>query len=368
MPKSSKKIIAIATKAPKRRRRNRRSQARGSLAGSWGLQPTVDYFKSLVDPFECSPPKLGWGCMVPTTVSQMYTRSSFVTNADGSGGIMVMPCSNGGILVNNAGLAVATWVASSFSNAAAIQASFGEGRVASVGVRCTPNIALTAIPGMIYSGALTATTAANINTLTIGDLQQQVTSHQSVSTNGATATGRPVDPDSFTFQIAVTGASGWGSATFLQNTLPFSIPYIAFVGLPASSTVYFEVCINFEGTPVVGHLASTVIPAADDASEAKLSDNWQSPEKMYNRMKPYLPHPGRASDAVASKDSGFLQTILSGLGGIAGTVLGGPFGTALGTAAGGALGSVAQSLLNPNVRSRPGVTQDYSRGMRGYKL
>lgn len=305
--------------------------------------------------------------MVPSTITQAYLRSSLVTNADGSASIMIVPGVNGGILTNTSGLAVATWTPAQFANGSAISGSFGEGRICSVGIKATPSIALTSIPGMVYSGAFTPATYANLLTLTAVDFQQLVTSHQSISTNGATSTGRPVDPDSFTFLAPVVASSGWGSAPNTTTTLPFSVPYVSFVGLPASSTIFFEVCMNIEGTPIIAHLTNTVIPATESSGETKLSDSWNNPETMINRMKPLLPHPGRASDAAAASDSSFLQTLMSGLGGVAGSFLG-PLGTAVGTAAGGALGSVAQSLFKPSVRSRAGASQNYSKSFQGYKL
>jgi len=367
MPKSSKKIIAVS-QVIKTKRRKKRSKRTGNALGnmSWGLQPTVDYFKSLVDPFECSPPKLGWGCMVPSTIGQAYLRGSATVNADGSIAFMAMPSVKGGIQINTAGAGVATWTAVDYANIGNINTAFGEGRVISVGIKATPNIALTSVPAMVYSGAFTPTTFINATTMTPTDLQQMVTSHQSVSTNGATSTGRPVDPDSFTFQIQVVGSSGWG--TYQTLTMPFSVPYLAFIGLPASTVVFYEVCLNFEGTPVVGHNQNTVIPATEGYGERKLSDSWQNPETMINKVKPFLPHPGRASDAAAAKDSSFLQTVISGLGGVAGAFFGGPGGVAIGSGIGNALGSVAQSLFNPDNTARRGAQQNYSSSYRGYKL
>jgi len=367
MPKSSKKIQVIAVAPKTGKRKSRRRGSKRTMLNPNG-QTTVDYFKSLVDPFECSPPKLGWGCMVPTTVSQAYIRASFTTNADGSGAIMLVPSATGGILVNTSGLSGTTWANVNFANSSAVASNFGEGRVISMGIKATPNIALTSVPGMVYAGAFTPTTYVNLITLSPSDLVSAVTSHQSISTNGATATGRPVDPDSFTFLAPIVSTSNWTAAANSGTSLPFSIPYICFSGLPTLSTVFYEVCMNFEGTPITSHNASTVIPAAADSYEPKLSDQWVSPEQVYNKMKPFLPHPGRSSDAEASKDSSFLQTMLSGIGTAIGGAIGGPAGAAIGGFGGKAIGSIAQGLLGSSARSRKGATQDYSRSLGGYRL
>jgi len=67
---------------------------------------TLEYCKSLADPFEFSGPRLGWGCMVPTNVVQAYVRGSTTANADGSVSLMMLPNPSTIVQVANGGLAV----------------------------------------------------------------------------------------------------------------------------------------------------------------------------------------------------------------------------------------------------------------------
>jgi len=377
MPKSSKKIsVSIKPVKSKRKRRSRGSRRNAGYAGAAfaGMDPTVDYCKSLVNPFECTPPRLGWGCMVPSNISQAYYRSTAAASTDGNLAVMALPCVAGGILFNTGIAGSTTWVGQSYSNAGAIIANFGEARPISIGIKATPSIALSSAPGFAYAGAFTPTNTTNVVSLANGDLSTFVTSHQSIALNGVEATGRPIDPDSFTFQVQVCDNQGWNTTANKPLTLPFSIPYVYFTGMPAGTAVAIEVCFNFEATQVIAHGATTVMPAQIDYSAPAVSDNFPTSDAFMRKVGPLLPPSGRASDTAASSDSSFLSTLLSGLGGVAGTILGGPVGTAIGTFGGKMLGSLfdtgtpSQALRNPSVTSRPGASQRFGAGYKGYYL
>jgi len=296
----------------------KRSRGKGGLRSAYGVQGdpstvmTAAYFKSLVNPFEYSPPKLGWGCMIPSTIVQAYIRTSVTASTDGSLLIYVIPCVTAGVIVGNGGINTAPVSSSNFFNSAAIIANCGEGRIVSVGLRAVPDIALTSVPGAVYTGATVPSTFAALSTLTPNDFTQLPTSHMSRGLEGGSSTGRPIDPDSFTFFAPVVDSNGWESSANMNSSIPFSVPYISFAGLPASAVVYYEAVINIEATQAILHNSGPVLPDSDGTS-SRLCDYWPSFESMYNRLQLALPHPGRPGEAAAATDSSFLGALMSGV-------------------------------------------------------
>jgi hypothetical protein len=278
---------------------------------------TAAYFKTLVDPFENAAPKLGWGCMVPSQVTQGYARFNEATNADGSIAIIVLPCITSGIQVNNSGSTGVTWVPASYGNGPAINANFSEGRVVSVGVRVVPDLAMTSPPGAIYTGATVASNWNNVLSLSPNDFKNLPTTHMSRGYDGGSSTGRPVDPDSFTFFTYVVNASGFGGdATSQDASLPFSVPYIVYqASTSAAIQMIVEVVINIEATQIIGHTVSTIMPD-DGNAQPRLCDYWPSFESMWGRIRNSLPHPGRAGEAAAASDESYISALLSGVGSV----------------------------------------------------
>jgi len=323
---------------------------------------TLEYFKSLVDPFEFGGLKLGWGCMVPTTAAQAFFRGTIAAATDGSLTIAVLPCVTDGILLYNSGLAVVGSTGISFSNASAITANCGEGRVVSVGIRAFPNIALTSVPGVSYSGATVATTVNQINTLATSDFVALPTSHQGIGTTGATSTGRPVDPESFVFKAPVVDALGWTNVTINSTrSLPFSVPYVSFVGLPTTTLMFVEVCLNIEATQVIAHASQTILPDEGISPARTVGDEWPVPEALHRLAAPFLPKPGRPNENAAAKDASFM-TALIGTAGRAASAVAGIAGSAVGSFAANAGKTAAMELLGGGGTSG----QRYSNNMRGY--
>jgi hypothetical protein len=310
-------VVRAVGKGGKKARNRKKPGTKGMAASNTvGCDCTLEYFKSLVDPFEFGDIKLGWGCMVPTASPQAFFRGTVVSGTDGSLTIAVLPSVFGGILLWNTAVGtVGTTSANNFGNQTAITANCGEGRCVSIGVRAFPNIALTSVPGSVYSGATVATTFTQLNTLATSDFIQLPTSHQSLGIAGGSSTGRPVDPESFIFYNFIVDGIGLTNTASGNTTrsIPFSVPYLSFVGLPASTTVYYEVVMNVEATQVVAHSGQTILADAASIKGESVGDYWPVPETLHRLLGPYLPHPGRPGEAAASKDVGFLQAMWSGL-------------------------------------------------------
>jgi len=288
------------------RKHGKNHKSRNATFGS-GLRAnlTNEYFNSLVDPFEHPGVRLGWGCLVPSTIVSAYIRSTTTANADGSLAFAILPAVTSGILVGNAGANVnlAGGATSAFTNTAAVIANASEGRVISVGVRAVPSIAFTSAPGVAYCGASVPTNYNDFSLLTPTDLASLPTSHATLASKGASSVGRPVDPDSFIFHIPVVDNVGYTGAANNAVDIPFSVPYISFIGLPANAVVIFEIVLNIEVLSKIGHAASTVLPAQGQTGlMGTLASVWNNIESMWNSVSSLLPPPGRAGEQTSAFD------------------------------------------------------------------
>jgi len=368
--KNSKNVVLRATSQAKTRRRRPRRRNNNSLGlnppGDVGKELTLSYFKSLVDPFENAPPKIGWGCMVPSTIFEGYLRSPVTLPSTATDLVIVqLPGASQSFGFFNS--VTDSWTfalaASNLANAGSIAANAAEGRVLSCGIRAFPNIPLTSAPGVVYTGAFVGTNVSNLILLKTNDFVNFPTSHQSIGVSGASATGRPIDPDSFVFNIPSVSSSGYGGATFQSSDIPFSVPYIAFVGLPAGSTVYVESVVNIEATQTIAHLGQTVMPDSDGTT-GRLCDFWSTPEAMYNSIRDMLPHPGRPGEAAASMDSTMLSNIWAGVRSVAGSALRQGIRQAVGYGGQLLLNSISQRQFS----SPSGSGQKLSNAYKGYLL
>lgn len=303
------------------------------------------YYKSLINPFENQGCYLGWGCMVPSTIASAYLRGVVTSFTDGTISFMVVPtCGSASIYYNNTGSTTTTWTGLAFANNAPIGTNFSEGRPISVGIRAFPAQALTSNQSAVYTGATVPTFINNLIGLAPVDLQTLPTTHMSIGVSGGSSTGRPIDPDSFTFNTyTITGVTG--GALSSQN-LNFSVPYISFAGLPASTNVFFEAVFNFEATAIVARNVQTVVPAGS-VSMPTLSDYFVNYESMHKPVANILPPPGRAGEQSAASDTSFLENIWE-LGKSGLRTLAGAFG--------GGLGRGLANMILPPAHNRPLVT------------
>jgi len=295
-------------KKAKNPKASRNGKRKGPGPSSRDYTATEAYVKSLVDPFEYSGGPLGWGTMLPTTVQQAYRRGIATANADGSLVLVCNPSATSTLAFWTGGAAIAGpgGVANAM-DLAAITANYTDARVISFGIRSYPIIAATSVPGVVYSGALPCPVWTDLvagGTLTPNDFAAFPTSHMSIGRDGACATGRPADPTSFEFEPWVV--SGF-SANYQDpsDDIPFSVPYNAYISLPASALVAYEVCVNFEGIAKVATGTSAMGLGQGTASTSTtLADVWGTVERMWGSLKTILPPPGREGSGTASTDAG----------------------------------------------------------------
>lgn len=206
--------------------------------------PAAQWIRTLNDPFEHGPVKLGMGTMVNTQLFTSYFRGQVAANADGSLCVAFSPSVGtaiGSIQVCNAGFTTATWTNYSMANQAAISPQCSQARVISAGLRVIPLVAQTAAPGMVYVGSIPAVTQGQIAATTISTLVNNPNIEPSVSQNvGSVALSRPQDTTSFEF---LTQAILGGASAYHQ----WSTPIVAFSGLPGAVSVYIEAVVHIEG-------------------------------------------------------------------------------------------------------------------------
>jgi len=309
----SKKVVPVVQvqgkgkgKQKKKRARNRRAGARGNnrslvAAGraAGGTSLTSVYYKSLLDPFQYGGCRLGWGCMVPTTVVQAYIRGTSLSNADGSITLLALPQAvNTGLFWTNAAAVVNFAGTINSADQPAILANFSMGRVISLGIKAVPSIALTNAPGFCYAGALPFATANTLATMSTNDFIALPTSNFcGTAIDGAVSTGRPIDVFSYEFFGSMTNGTGFAAAA----TYPFSVPYIAFSGLPNPTIINFEICLNFEGITVIGHNVAGI--GLGEEATTSLANEWSSPSSLWNWMKSSVPPPGQTLKAITKLDA-----------------------------------------------------------------
>jgi hypothetical protein len=286
----AKKQNKKGNKMPRKVAANRRNRQNLDRSGI-GMQMTEEYFNSLIDPFSCRGPRLGWGCMVPSTVVTMYGRGTAPVGPDGSLALMVVPAAVGTLRVWNAGLSSTTQVVIDSQDATSMDSNFNSGRVVSIGLRAVPSIALTDQPGFCYSGAIEGLDTGAVVGLATRDFANFPQVQQSVATTGACATGRPQDPDSFIFVNSVVNSGG----PFIlgnEEDLLVSLPVISFEGLPLGTSVGYEFIVNVECLQRTGRATAAVLGLGSIGET--LAKYWPSFEKMWSYIQPALPAPAKS--------------------------------------------------------------------------
>jgi hypothetical protein len=279
------------------------AQSRAGLNNQLGNKLMMDYARSLADPFKSSGCKLGWGCLISTTLQTLYVRANVASNADGSLAIALYPNAKNMLTIANGGAAVSFATSATKLDAtdqAAITANFGQGRVVSMGLKAFPNLAQTTSPGTVQVGAIPGSNVTLFEALTPNDLVSAPTSTMGPGIAGALATSRPQDTDSFNFSTSVVNGTGFVTTT----DFPHSIPYLSFSGIGNATTVFIEAVVNIECIQIVQHSS---VGIATEPTTRSLSDYFPSVESMYSLVRPLLPNSGVIGTIAAQAGSQVLN-------------------------------------------------------------
>jgi len=322
--------MVVAGKAPnasgqgkgkkKKKAKSRKTRASNGIlrAPSGGGGLLQEYMLALADPFNHIPPKLGWGCLVPTMYVTAYQRLTYGLSTNTIASAVILPCVTGGYFAGT-GTSTATLVSALTGNSAynvtQVNNVAGEGRVVCSGLRATFAGPATSSWGFAYGGALTPSywlqaSTQGLSNLSVGDLaaigQAEVFNP---ALGQVVVTGRPVDPDSYTFLGPVVDTQGWTTATNQTLTMPFQVPYITWSSLSASSSMQctFEIVQHIEVTPPASHGNPGIVGGNEADSGPTLSDYFPSFETMYRVIRQRLP------DAVSQIRSSYVPGFMAGM-------------------------------------------------------
>lgn len=302
-----------------RRRRQRKSLLRRASnvravppsSSSTGADLFNCYVKTLSNPFESPPCKLGWGTMVPTNIATAYLRYTITANADGSFACFLNPSAGTGndpIFTNVSGATTATWTHQPFSNATALGQLGVSARIVSGGIKVFPQVPATAAPGIIVAGTIAEISNSTLTSLTPTNLFTYPTGKIGYGARGAMALTLPTDPDSFVFFNNSMAGFAANSTGYFQG----SVPYISGLNFPASSLVYCECVINLEILPSNENVAAIQNPAIESNGEPSMLDYFPSLDHMLQSVKRLIPSASAVAEASTVLPS-LLKTVGKGV-------------------------------------------------------
>jgi len=242
--------------------------------------PLLDWARTIADPWQYGPVKLGYNTMVETTLASAFLRTSFQVGTDGSFSLILNPCVTNMVWLSTGGLNTATYTALSAADSVGIGQQLAGARVISGGIRAIALFPETAASGVLVSGAFSFIPSGLWSSnLTPASMFQQPTANLGYGGKGARTVILPIDNSAQEFSAPVSNAVGFGSTV----NIPYTVPYIAGQGFPVGTIIWYEAILNLEGLPSTGSSAIGInvdsIPqiAGTPASSGKtyeLAANW----------------------------------------------------------------------------------------------
>lgn len=302
----AQKTTTTTTLVQQKKRRPRRAALASPNPLNRGLglgqrNAAMDYIKTLVDPWEYPPMKLGYDCYVPSLLGMGYLRNSLTVNADGSFAIAFQPSITSSLITNVSGAAGVTWGGPfSLTDASSVTTQMSEARVVSGGLRVMALFPATSAPGVLYTGSDTSRTLANFQAASVSSLTGLPSSEIGIGSKGSRAVFYPIDNESFKFTVSpLTSYSG--SVLPYQPTL-----YVAGLGFPTGTVVYYEAVLNLEGLPQNSSLSIGVDNNA--AAPPTLVDSFPSTDSLVSVVKRLIP-PSVIMDGIGNLASGLAGMI-----------------------------------------------------------
>jgi hypothetical protein len=255
------------------------------------------YVKVLADPFSNQPVRLGWGCLVPTQTITMssrnvYSNSSTPSNSNYSG--ILLPSTFAGIYFADTTIAVGSNL-TGFDNAnflfdQSVAGISAEARVVALGIRITCVAPSSTVGGVVVAGNAAAATWNVLKLNTQQDLFVNPQGQVFTPTAGPiTITGRPVDPDSFTFQAPVVDGFGWANAATEEVTIPFTVPYYSWQGMSGAAMIVLECVMHIEALSAFVHGGNPIGNSKGNYGGRSLSDYFPSGESVFKIISKVLP-------------------------------------------------------------------------------
>jgi len=243
----------------------------------------LGYVRTLEDPYEFPPVKIGFNCLVPSILATGYMRYSFDVNADGSFSVLWKPTISDNVSVNNAGANVTpVYTGLTSSNSAAITTQMAMARVVSGGVRLFALFPQTSAPGVLVAGSTASVAFSQMTPVTPNGMMNLSSSILGIGSHGTSVTTRPTD-------IAATVFGSDPLTGYVNTYIPaHTTCYIGGVNFPAGTKIWLESVINLEGLPrpftnAIGISSSDSVPRND------LLNSFPSFEQMITSVTSVLP-------------------------------------------------------------------------------
>jgi len=289
MKKKSTSIVSVtrgavmaATQPVRSRRRNRQRTTGRSSGTNAASQYLQSYVNTLNDPFEYEALRIGFNCLVSSSLSAGFLRTSFTVNADGTFAVYSFPgVGNGFLTINTSGAAGTTWTGYGAANLSSLQIDYRAARVISGGIRCFALFPETSASGVLFAGTLPISTRSALGAMSQATLANAISSHLGIGTRGATALMRPQDNDSYVFYA--NHINGWN----VGDTSQMSVPYLCGSGFPAGTVIWVEALQNLECLASSVSNVSSLDPDAVPMSPTA-SSYFPSVERMVSAVLPYL--------------------------------------------------------------------------------
>jgi len=238
-------VVVSEGKPSKGRGRNRSARANSNSAEN----PLLALAMSMKDPWEHSPPKLGFYSLTDTVQATAFFRESFLVNStDGSFALTLYPSSASMVLVRNGGAGSGVVGATrGASNSAYIAANIPLARVLSGGIRVFALFPETSASGVLFAGATAGDTfgAVSGTTYTPQFYANHPSAELGLGKKGARSVMIPVDVSAAQFFPQTSSASGYATNTIASYTAPF----VAGLGFPVGTVIWYEAVLNLEGLP-----------------------------------------------------------------------------------------------------------------------
>jgi hypothetical protein len=294
-------VKAVTIVETKSKRKKNRKKKKGKSSGGNSLRGLGNagsaYLRTLNDPFDCPPVRLGFGTMIPTRIGTAYCRGQAVLNADGSGQLWFSPtqvgltasAANGGfVMFSKDGYNTTPTFAGSGSfvgnadDQKSMLADFDELRVVSAGIRIFCLIPRTNTPGIFGSGQYNPNSSGFIpnstgsNPITTSALLALPESEVTFGYDPVQIVWRPDDLDRFRFSpyASLSNSAGIANGPAL---------YCAFNACPSNGVVYWEAVAHYEG-----YASSQMSSQATVTDTPAVSSEYSSVDSLWSSVRNYL--------------------------------------------------------------------------------
>lgn len=264
--KVTKKVVVV--------RKTKRKRGKGK-----GSSLLLQYLNSLNDPFNFSPPMLGFGSLLGVKQQTAFLRYSQLESSATNVLLVAQPQATNIYANYTQSTSSSPWGAGSSgqlncTNLSSIQALAETGRVISLGMRVVVRSPATSAPPLLLGGVI-YDSLVNIGSQEPNQTFQLLSMKPELDVNsGLRVNFRPSDAYSFEFTNYVIG--GFASNAIVPNCV------IMIQNIPAGSTYYVDIIAHLETN------AGTNSSGQDELDQATLATEVASPDSAFAKIRSRL--------------------------------------------------------------------------------